>query len=694
MNDFLDFDNLDLSGFNPEAFNLDRPATAQGLIAPPSFDVEDYSYRPAAGGVQRTPRPRPSSGVFGYSANHPLALQSQIQQQSLVYTSSQDCASNASSPETVGSGTGSAGASFAPSASLSPYNSPPTGFAPPRTLSPGMFNSPNLSTTSRASSRERKPSIELGVALDPDVTNALIQLVLSHRPQAGLAFHPARMLARVQSLHDGSSNVLRSATLLFGAFLARGTGIVPPEAEKTLETRVAEEIISCIRSASAMARGELEMGDGGADLVDAVQAAVMFVRYLYASQRPAEARVHLASAAELAIQLGLHQLGSLENTVNRFNGHSSFRVASAQDSITLGSRVRLFWELFILDRVLSVELGLAPLITDDDCVETRIDTPWPEEIEEYEASIPLESIRGSATLRTFFWQQGMSGGGFSQRALLAKAVAVYSACARTSLHWGMRSPATPPSASLIASSAPVPANSPQPDANSSAGSNVSNNDSDGKSASACFSSLETTLARLGSALLPTHQLSAALPDVERRHQIALHTLLHTAAIQLHIRLAQAGVRESLEKCVRAARAGAALVRCLNESDVRYLDFWIGVSLFLIRTHATHDAIALRMVTLITLPTGLLVDVVQRLQHRAGASECRRPWFTRILDVGRPWRSSWSNGSSQFALLGFKLRLRHDLVNSIYTQGSFTLSIATTSPALGLGSWLYQLFWIF
>lgn len=575
LNEFLEFGDLDLSSFSADTFgSLERPATAQGLTAP-SFDFEDFTHRPAAGGVQRTPRPRPSSGVFGYSANHPLALQSQIQQQTF-FPHSPDIGSNASSPETVGSGTGSAGASFAPSASLSPYNSPPAGFAPPRTLSPGMFNSPNLSSISRASSRERKPSIELGFAIDPDVANALVQLTLAHRSQAGLALHPIQMLPRLQPVHDGSSNVLRTATLLFGAFLARGTGMVPAEMENALEKRIAEEISGSLRSASAFSCGNLNMGDVVVDLIEVVQAAVLFSRYLFANSRAAEARAHLATVADVAIQLGLHQVGSMD-IANRTGNNSRFSMSSAQDSMTMGSHIRLFWELFILDRVLSVELSLAPLIQDDDCVETRIDTPWPEEMDEYD-SLPLESICGSATLRTFFWQQGMSNGGFASRALLAKAVALYSACARTSLHWGMRSPATPPSASFIASSAPIPSgtNSPQPDVNSS-----SIQTSDNESSAARFTFLETTLARLGSALMPTHQLSAALPDTERRHHVLLHTILHTAAIQLHLRLAQAGVRESVEKCVRAARAGAALVRCLNDVDVQYLDFWVGVRLLLL-----------------------------------------------------------------------------------------------------------------
>lgn len=132
-------------------------------------------------------------------------------------------------------------------------------------------------------------------------------------------------------------------------------------------------------------------------VIDAIQASVLLSRYFFATGRLHEASYHASAAADLAVQVGLHQINSSlalavaqqQQQWGALQGlsavsTSTLRLAPAQDAIELGERIGVFWQVYILDRLLSVALKRSPCIVDDDCVETRIDTPWPEEIEEYE----------------------------------------------------------------------------------------------------------------------------------------------------------------------------------------------------------------------------------------------------------------------------------------------------------------------
>ena len=55
-----------------------------------------------------------------------------------------------------------------------------------------------------------------------------------------------------------------------------------------------------------------------------------------------------------------------------------------------------------------------------------------------------------------------------------------------------------------------------------------------------FAGLGFALSRFASTLIPAHQLSAVLPDEDRRTQVVVRTLLHAAMILMHLRFARAG----------------------------------------------------------------------------------------------------------------------------------------------------------
>ncbi|EJD02587.1 uncharacterized protein FOMMEDRAFT_28322 [Fomitiporia mediterranea MF3/22] len=632
------FEGLDYIDFGADAFgdmesrvgmDIERPATSLSDPAVPgsaiasepmSFtsDTEEYELQRNRTIRQsdhqlRAPRERqrPSSGVFGYSANHPLVQQAQgyssqpqFQFQQGPSGHGHSRTSSTGSPSPSSSTVGSIGGHAGHSVGESPYS----GYAEPLPFDFSPFHSPDPSMYAPAvpafvSSQPAYSSIidqEIQAGINAETESTLVQFVLAHREQVGLVLHPGRLLAAFSQSPDWQRHpVLKDAVVLMGARLARrvcGTPVVSESLEKALLRRAQAGAGEALKlaalppslrpspsfnqrrirqegSVSPPMQGQAQTQGNesyNTPALDVVQSHVLLSRYFFAEGRASEARVHASSAADLALQLGLHQLCALNPEANFERGtmndsvKGTLQLTPPIDSIALGERIDLFWAVFVLDRTLATALNLPPCIADDECVETRVDTPWPEEMDEYE-HVPMESIRGCATLRSFFVHQGLqvagaSSGGFAFPALLAKAAALLVACARTSANWGLHSPASPPPALFMSSSA-----SPSPPPGQG-----------GEDPAVVITRLEACLARFASALLPSHQLGAGLPEGERRKQVTLHTLVHASVVKLHIRLARAGVAVSLEKCVKAARACAALVRThLGEKDYQVLDPLLG-----------------------------------------------------------------------------------------------------------------------
>ncbi|KAL5485556.1 hypothetical protein ACEPAI_8199 [Sanghuangporus weigelae] len=600
----LDFVDFGADAFGPgSGMDIERPATSLSdpstSVSAPIFTSEPLSFDCVdeyEGGVQRNrtirprdhrlrtspglqeprERPRPSSGVFGYSANHPLVQQAQAfgspyqGQFQLGHSRTSSVGSVSPSSSTVGS-IGGHGQPLG----ASPYSN----YADPLSHEASPFPSPEPSMFSTAMPAFASMRLDRDATLDisSETEATLVQLVVAHRDQFGLAFHPGRLLASLSQPPELQNHhpVLKDALMLVGAYLARRAcciSIISEAAEMALLKRAQAGLSDALHLASLQRPCQQDgtvspprqqsLGNGNesytSPALDALQASVLLARYLFAEGRSNEARMHVVRAGDLVLQLGLHQLFS--NGPSNESGACRLHIQPPSDSVALGECVALFWVAFVLDRMVATALNLPPCIVDDECVETRIDTPWPEDVEEYE-NIPMESVHGSATLRNFFVHQGIqvagvSLGGFSLFALLAKASALYAACARTSANWGIHSLASPPPAIVISSSTSPASTTAQ----------------DVEQPSMVLARLEACLARLASTLLPAHQLGAGIPDSERRKQVVLHTLIHASVVRLHSRLAQAGVGASLDKCVRAARAAAALTRAhVGEKDYALFD---------------------------------------------------------------------------------------------------------------------------
>jgi hypothetical protein len=103
-----------------------------------------------------------------------------------------------------------------------------------------------------------------------------------------------------------------------------------------------------------------------------LQAEVLLSNYFFTCGRLVEGQYHAASAASLAISLGLHKMPPSE--------------LPYMDTIERGERNLAFWTVLITDKVVAIILdspaNIACASTDGDGIE--VSTPWPLEREEYE----------------------------------------------------------------------------------------------------------------------------------------------------------------------------------------------------------------------------------------------------------------------------------------------------------------------
>lgn len=122
-------------------------------------------------------------------------------------------------------------------------------------------------------------------------------------------------------------------------------------------------------------------------VVDLIQASCLLSVYFLTNGRLLEGSYHASAAASLAIQWGLHQIGSPEVTPGAIMSEwdSSFRLDAPKDAIEQGERICAFWQVYVLDRCWSVALQRPCVLPDSTHPRTTITTPWPQSMDEYEA---------------------------------------------------------------------------------------------------------------------------------------------------------------------------------------------------------------------------------------------------------------------------------------------------------------------
>jgi len=358
-----------------------------------------------------------------------------------------------------------------------------------------------------------------------ELAQMLLEIFLPHRHQCGLELHVGRLR---DSLHLPPSQrrhpVLMNAIYLWACYLSR------PGSLSEHEPLYLAQALTSLNDAVA----------NPTKIIDLIQASCLLSVYFLSNGRLHEGSYHAGAAANLAIQWGLHQLGSEPPTPNALGGEwdSTFRLEPAKDSIEQGERILAFWQVYDLDRCWSALLHRPTALPDSKHPKTTITTPWPQRMEDYEAGDIEASMSGSPTIHAFFVHQAQPNlvGGFSTLAHRVKAAALLDGARKLAASW----------------SSPL---------------------SNSTSFQENFRVFENTITRFTTTLLPLHQLAATMPD-DKYTLYTIHSLAHASMIHLHQPFIQDN-QVSREKSFRAARAITVVMKHIADADFDYLEPLIG-----------------------------------------------------------------------------------------------------------------------
>ncbi|KAI0338286.1 hypothetical protein BDW22DRAFT_1409640 [Trametopsis cervina] len=393
--------------------------------------------------------------------------------------------------------------------------------------SPGGFSLSTSASPVPFSLVFRPGGTSLRASPDAVRVNLPLNHFLAHRHQCGFELHAGRLR---ESLHlpltERRHPVLMNAIFLWACYLSRPNPL--SQHEDLYLTRALASISDAAKHSSKV--------------IDLIQASCLLSLYFLSNACLPEGSYHAGAAASLALQWGLHQIGSPEVTppsAMMSDWDRPFTLDPPKDSIEQGERILTFWQVYDLDRCWSVALQRPAMLPDSKHPKTTITTPWPQRMEEYEAGEVDWGRSGQPTISAFFMHQAQATtlvGGFSTAALRVKASSLLEGANKLSSSWNPRLSPT-------------------------------NNFMDN------FRAFEATIARFTTTLLPLHQLAATMPD-DKYTLYMIHSLSQTAVIRLHHPFI-ADNQMSREKSLLAARAVTLVTKHITEPDFEYLDPLLG-----------------------------------------------------------------------------------------------------------------------
>ncbi|KAF9257560.1 hypothetical protein L218DRAFT_949095 [Marasmius fiardii PR-910] len=130
-------------------------------------------------------------------------------------------------------------------------------------------------------------------------------------------------------------------------------------------------------------------------IIHRLQAEVLLSTYLFDCGRVLEGRYHLDSAVSLAIGAGLHRIRSANREQT---GHMEM-LPPPRDAVEEGERINAFWTVYTLSNVWSAVSESPPPGCALDGNGTRIDTPWPLDMTDYQKyGLPYNCVGNSTVL--------------------------------------------------------------------------------------------------------------------------------------------------------------------------------------------------------------------------------------------------------------------------------------------------------
>ncbi|KAH9935814.1 hypothetical protein B0H21DRAFT_780844 [Amylocystis lapponica] len=359
-----------------------------------------------------------------------------------------------------------------------------------------------------------------------DNKRTLLEIFFSHRHQCAFDVHTDRFKASLSAASNRRPHpALMDAIYLLACYFSRS----PRHSE--LEAHFLGRALQGISDALCVSDR----------VVHVLQASCLLAVYFFCHARILEGYYHSSIAARLALDLGLHQVQSIDflQLQMALSGGSeplpgsvktSSSLSPPTDAVEYAERVAAFWQIFAVDRAWSVATGLPTALPDDDHPQAQIGTAWPLPI--VDVPVPDLSLLGESNHVHSLYDGNVPDHNFSWATvtLRAKAITLFERTARFS------------------------------------SSSVRND---------VFwlehRSLEMSLAQF-SANLPCiggQGVRSALSKIDI-DLVNIHTLIYAATI--HVNRAIMEIHSaSYERCLVSANAITSIIRALSNDDYDFLD---------------------------------------------------------------------------------------------------------------------------
>ncbi|THV06926.1 hypothetical protein K435DRAFT_825738 [Dendrothele bispora CBS 962.96] len=379
-----------------------------------------------------------------------------------------------------------------------------------------------------------------------NVVRLLLQSFLPHAIEFGFFLNISRFQESVlRPLPLGHyarpAPALLSTVYLLGLHLSGSTGTEISNQESSFLSRALLHVANILSSTHPHR------------IIHGIQSEILLSTYFFRTGRILEGKYHLTAATSLTLGAGFHHIRSqttgVSSSLNLLSVATPFLPAPS-DQIEEGERINAFWTTFALCNTWTVAIGSPLSSVVFESHGSRIDTPWPLDMHEYEqvefsctwrtpfgrfsyCKVPQErlspDLTSSSTVQNFLNQQPSTSSEYSTMAMYVKSSILLEKAGTV--------------AGLYTPSMEVE------EANRFAG---------------AFASLDSFIDTFRSTLAPIEQTHISSPLFGTT--LLTHTITHVATIHLH----EPFVNENQRSQSKSLSAAEACVSLLRQIDINSL----------------------------------------------------------------------------------------------------------------------------
>ncbi|KAF8873966.1 hypothetical protein CPB84DRAFT_1798041 [Gymnopilus junonius] len=159
-------------------------------------------------------------------------------------------------------------------------------------------------------------------------------------------------------------------------------------------------------------------------IMHTIQAEVLLANYFFASGRFFEGKYHVTTAISMVFSAGLHRIRSA--TPQQSQTSADNRLSAPRDPTEEGERILALWTVLNLDKTWAIALEERPNFEySSHALATKIDTPWPLEMEDFEQGRLPPQARTSNTIQNFLNGVATPDLGVSLSAIEAKTAVLW-----------------------------------------------------------------------------------------------------------------------------------------------------------------------------------------------------------------------------------------------------------------------------